>query len=111
MSFRAISWALNQNVGNPTSKLVLVLLANYANECNECYPSQIHIAKRAGCSSRSVMTHIKKLEKSKYLMVIKTRKGIKLHNRYRLNIPKELCEKSSHNTNINKIKNKNFLAG
>jgi len=110
MSFKAIGWALKQNCKHPTSKLVLVLLANYCNDENECYPSQDHIAKRAGCTSRCIIDHIKKLELLKLITKIKTRKGKKYHNRYRLMIPKDYgSENISHNTNI--LKNKNFLAG
>ncbi len=111
MSFKAIGWALNKNCKHPTSKLVLILLANYCNEDNECYPSQEHIAKRAGCSCRCVIDHIKKLVVLKLIVKIKIRKGKKYHNRYRLMIPKDFGgENTSHNTNII-LKNKNFLAG
>lgn len=108
MSFKAIKWAIDQELDNATSKLVLVMLANYANDNNECYPSQTHLATRCGCSARSVMIHIKKLVKKRLIYVKQRRNKLKLHNTYKLNIK---GEDSSHNTNIYKHKNKNFLAG
>lgn len=110
MSFHAIHWAIKQDVGHPTSKILLIMICNYANERNECYPSQKHLAHRCGCSERSIITHSKKLEKMGLIKISKIRKGIKLHNIYTIMAGRP-PEKSAHNTNINKIKNKNFLAG
>jgi biotin operon repressor len=110
MSFHAIHWALKQNINHPTTKLLLIMLSNYANERNECYPSQVHLAKKCGCSERSIITHSKKLEKLGMIKISKVRKGIKLHNIYKLMAGRP-PEKLADNTNINKIKNKNFLAG
>jgi len=110
MSFHAIHWALKQEIKHPTTKLVLIMISNYANERNECYPSQIHLAKRCGCSVRSIITHTKKLQKVGMIKITKIRKGIKLHNTYWVNAGRPR-EKVAHNTNINTIKNKNFLAG
>ena len=33
---------------NPTKRLILILLANYCDEKNSCFPSYKHIAKLAG---------------------------------------------------------------
>ncbi|QDP61037.1 MAG: hypothetical protein Tp1123DCM1511741_26 [Prokaryotic dsDNA virus sp.] len=125
MSFHALSWAIKQDAGNPTSKLVLVILANYADENNTCYPSQEHISKLCHCSRRSVNTHIKQLEKKGFFRIVKCSSGLKVMNRYVLSVTQKpnmknglyQREKSSQNTinKLNKIikkpKNKNFIAG
>jgi pyocin large subunit-like protein len=121
MSFQAMAWAIRQQTPNTTSKLVLLVLSNYADSENSCYPSQEHIATISHCSRRSVVTHIKQLEKLGFITVIRTKDGMKKQNRYILR-----CENISHNTNIysgeniaqrkpkeifkKKGRNKNFLA-
>ncbi len=50
-------------VGNPTRKLVLIKLADNANDDGECWPSYKNIADHCEVSTRSVMSHIKELEK------------------------------------------------
>ena len=122
MSFTALSWAIKQDTGNATSKLILLVLANYADENNTCYPSQEHIASLCPCSRRSVSTHIKALEKKGFFRIVKCSSGMKIWNRYLLNsnvkITAKRREKSAHNTINNKLnkiirksKNKNFIAG
>ena len=40
MSFKALSWALGAPVEKPSQRLVLIALANFADEANhECFPS------------------------------------------------------------------------
>lgn len=112
MSFNALAWGVKQNTGNPTSKLVLLMLCNYADENNTCYPSQEHIANICHCSRRCVITHIQQLAKKGYIVVEKKSSGAKSWNRYKIQ-----CENIAHNTNIKKFdlakkkRNKNFLAG
>jgi hypothetical protein len=40
MSWQATTWAMNQKVGNAGRKLLLLALANYADENGVCWPSQ-----------------------------------------------------------------------
>lgn len=55
MSIRAIEWALSAQVGHPQAKIVLVCLANNADdEVFECWPSAEYIAARVELSRRSV---------------------------------------------------------
>jgi predicted transcriptional regulator len=111
MSFYALKWGLMKDLDNPTTKLVLVMLCDYANDLNECYPSQQHLAKRCGVSERCIITHIRKLEISNIIRVKRTKNGYKTRNYYKINMPYR-SEKSSLNTNIyNKRKNKNFMHG
>jgi Helix-turn-helix domain len=39
MSWKALDWATDINVGSPTMRLILILLANKADEQFSCYPS------------------------------------------------------------------------
>ena len=62
MSVEAISWASKQVVGSAGAKLVLIALANYANERNECWPSQATLAQWTEQSDRTIRTHLATLE-------------------------------------------------
>ena len=39
MSWKALDWATGIRVGSPTMRLILILLANKADEKFSCYPS------------------------------------------------------------------------
>lgn len=54
--------AMQTKVGNPLRKLVLIKLADNANDKGECWPSYQHIADQCEISRRSAMEHIDKLE-------------------------------------------------
>lgn len=55
--------AMKLKVGNPTRKLVLLKLADNANDKGECFPSYQHIADHCEVSRRSVISHIDALIK------------------------------------------------
>jgi hypothetical protein len=86
MSFQAMAWAVKQDTKSPVSKLVLLMVANYADEKGEAYPSQDHLAKLCQCTRVSVNKHIKELERSNYLSIRKTKNGMFGYNTYTLNI-------------------------
>ena len=86
MSFQAMAWAVKQNTKSPVSKLVLLMIANYADEKGEAYPSQDHLAKLCQCTRVSVNKHVKELERSKYLSIRKTKNGMFGYNTYTLNL-------------------------
>tara|TARA_R110001592_G_scaffold297683_1_gene568223 strand:- start:138 stop:497 length:360 start_codon:yes stop_codon:yes gene_type:complete len=119
MSFKAISWAVNQDTGCSGTKLVLIQLCNYANDSLECYPSITHLSEKCCCSKSSVTRYIRKLKKLNIITVKKIGKGLQKHNHYTIKIPSSLAVKLTHNTNINnnnkffrqKGRNKNFIAG
>lgn len=50
--------AMSIKVGNPLRKLVLIKLADNANDKGECWPSYQHIAEHCECSKSAVRTHI-----------------------------------------------------
>lgn len=51
----------------PACKLVLLLLANRADEFGECWPTQERMAAEAGISERSVRDHLQWLEDSGFI--------------------------------------------
>ena len=62
MSFQAMSWAVERECPTPTSKLILILLANYADEHNSCFPSRERISKLSNCDERTVRRSLKQLQ-------------------------------------------------
>jgi hypothetical protein len=62
MSVQAITWALSVRTRSGAHKAVLLVLANYANDVNACWPSQAVIADEACCCPRTVRTILKHLE-------------------------------------------------
>ncbi|SFN77685.1 Helix-turn-helix domain-containing protein [Izhakiella capsodis] len=58
MSMILMAKAMSITVGNPLRKLVLIKLADNANDKGECWPSYQHIADQCEISKRSVMRHI-----------------------------------------------------
>ena len=55
--------AMNVKVGNTARKLILIKLADNANDNGECFPSYQQIADQCEISRRSAIEHIKALEK------------------------------------------------
>lgn len=62
MSFQAMAWAVKQKVGNATGKAILIMLANYADEKGECFPSQERLADECECSVSTVARWIQAFE-------------------------------------------------
>src|SRR5690606_21892293 len=62
MSVQAIAWAFEQYVPQPGAKLVLLALANFANEQGLCWPSQATIAELTSQGVRTVRRHLATLE-------------------------------------------------
>lgn len=54
--------AMGVKVGNSLRKLVLIKLADNANDKGECWPSYQHIADQCECSKSAVRNHIDALE-------------------------------------------------
>ncbi|HBV6967793.1 TPA: helix-turn-helix domain-containing protein [Klebsiella aerogenes] len=68
--------AMAIKTGNPIRKLVLIKLADNANDYGECWPSYKHIADHCECSKRAVRDHIDALI-SMGLLVKENRPGVK----------------------------------
>ncbi|MDC9604936.1 helix-turn-helix domain-containing protein [Xenorhabdus griffiniae] len=58
MSMSLMAKAMSIKVGNPLRKLVLIKLADNANDKGECWPSYQHIADHCECSKSAVRSHI-----------------------------------------------------
>lgn len=94
MSYNLTHDALHAPNCKGSTKLVLIALADFANEkTGLCYPAHATIAQTIGCSRRAVVSAITDLEKLGYI-----RRGPKhgLSLSYSFAIP-STCEKSSHN--------------
>lgn len=88
MSWRATSWAAEQVTGKPLAKLVLLKLADNANDAGVAWPSLDTISAHTELSRRAVQKHLAILE-ALGLIVIEERKtesGASLANKYRLNM-------------------------
>jgi Helix-turn-helix domain len=62
MSWEATSWAVEQKTGSPHAKLILLLLANRADEDGICWPSQINLAAQSEQSDDTIQRHLSNLE-------------------------------------------------
>ncbi len=97
MSWRATSWAAEQITGSPITKLVLLKLADNANDEGVCWPSVALIADHTELSERTVQDHLRRLE-AKALVSIERRNradGASMANVYHLAItPPAIRQKS-----------------
>jgi len=67
MSIRAVAWALSALCPTPLAKLVLIKLADCANEEGECWPSQARIAADCGVTRKTVNYQLKVLAEADLL--------------------------------------------
>tara|TARA_R110000803_G_scaffold39600_1_gene85427 strand:+ start:1058 stop:1672 length:615 start_codon:yes stop_codon:yes gene_type:complete len=84
MSFQAMAWAVKQPTKSTGTKLVLLMLANYADENGNCYPSQAHLAKICHCSRQSINKYISDLVELGFVNITKKSNGLLVHNSYNL---------------------------
>lgn len=75
MSMNLMAKAMNIKVGNPLRKLVLIKLADNANDNGECWPSYQHVADQCEVSRSTVKSHIRALEEMGFLKREFRRKG------------------------------------
>lgn len=87
MSFRALSWAANQDCKSALQKLVLIMLANYSDENDSSFPSYKHLASICHCNERTIMRVVKSLQERGFIE-IENRfvDGKQTSNRFILNI-------------------------
>ena len=69
MSMELMVKAMKTKVGNPLRKLVLIKLADNANDVGECWPSYQHIADQCEINRSTVRKHIKNLEEQRLLRI------------------------------------------
>lgn len=90
MSMRWIIWALEQKIGSHCGKLILIKLADNANDDGVCWPSIPYVAKHTEMTVRTVQTQIAILADRGFIEVIRrpvdgAKNGT---NVYRLSPPK-----------------------
>ena len=61
MSLEAITWAFRQQL-SPSEKLVLLTLADYADDEDKCWPKQETLATRTGLARPTIALKLKSLE-------------------------------------------------
>jgi len=89
VSWKALDWATDSQVGSSTTKFILLLLANKADENFSCYPSIRTLMAESDAGRSTVMRALKELEASGFI----TREpqfhdsGARRSNRYYLNHP------------------------
>lgn len=105
MSIQALSWCIKQECDTPTTKLILFLLSNYADENHSCYPSEKHLGKLAGVSDRTVRRSLKWLSEKK-LIDIEPKLGTS--NRYHLCMDTDVQPLRTPTTNNTKDKTKDI---
>ena len=71
MSWSALKWASEVKVGNSTDKLILIILANFTDAENTCYPSHKKIAELRECSTDTVIRSLKRLKELNFIEVEK----------------------------------------
>ncbi|OBX09585.1 hypothetical protein QV08_01200 [Gallibacterium salpingitidis] len=76
MSFHAVAKAVEAPLSG-NLKLVFILMANYADEKDRCYPSQATLARQAGVSEKTIQRAIEKLEEIGFVSVLRKGTGNK----------------------------------
>lgn len=94
MSWQATAWAAKQRAGSPGAKLLLLALANYADDTGRSWPSQETLATDTEQSVDTVQRQLRKLEAAKLIEkeVRPQGRGRWPGRTYRLNMP--VAEKS-----------------
>lgn len=89
MSTKAVSWVIHQVRVEPVTKMVLVSIAENADEYGIAWPSQSTMARSACVSVATVKRKLKTLEESGVISVRRNRVGKhKTMNKYRLHLEK-----------------------
>jgi DNA-binding transcriptional regulator YhcF (GntR family) len=94
MSIFVMSQVWKNGPENQGELLVLLALADYANDEGECFPSMASVGKKARMSERNARRVVRKLEQDGYLTVRENR-GRKHTNLYVLAFSKLKSDKSS----------------
>ena len=81
MSIQALNWCIKARTDTPTTKLVLFILSNYADEQGSCYPSEKNLSDVVGVSDRQIRRCLKWLIDNNFITSV-ARKGTS--NRYYL---------------------------
>ncbi len=74
MSFSAMAWASKQKVKSASQKLVLLMLANYADDEDRCWPSKKTLSDVCCMSKSAICSNILQLEEAG-LIAVEKREG------------------------------------
>lgn len=69
MGFKAVAWGRDVKCNTPLTKLVLIILCEYADEKNSCFPSQGYLAEMCGVSDRQIRRSLVWLEEQNLIRV------------------------------------------
>ncbi|MFH0624730.1 helix-turn-helix domain-containing protein, partial [Proteus mirabilis] len=99
MSMLLMAKAMQLQVGSTAQKMVLLKLADNANDKGECFPSYETIARHCEISRQSAINHIKSLCKKGFVRKV-TRKTDKGHtsNLYILDLEAKSLDDGSQNS-------------
>lgn len=70
MSIRLMSAIFESTSLSPTERLIMLALADHADDSGRCYPSILRLCQRTGLSERAVQTNIRKLSGQGYIKII-----------------------------------------
>jgi hypothetical protein len=86
VSIEAMVWAKRTPTGSPTRRLVLYVLADYADENGTCWPSQRTIASQTELSERTVRRALAELEEAHLVTRVQQSRpdGSRTTDRYQL---------------------------
>ena len=86
MSFQAMTWATAQTCGGATTKLVLLMLANHANNhTGQCNPRHKMLATECEIRVETLKEHLKRLSDAGLIEILpQFADGVQLPNQYRL---------------------------
>jgi len=104
MSVQAIAWALSQETGSPSAKLVLVALANYADQFGICWPSQALLARQSEQSVDSIQRRLQELVERGFLEKKTRRRQSTLYHLLMPEVLKPQSAVSNMETNRTEIK-------
>ena len=88
MSFQAMTWAVAQKCGSPSSKLVLLMLADHCNgHTGQCNPRHKRLAEACEMRVETLKDHLRKLEALGLITIVaQFAEGVQLPNQYILNL-------------------------
>src|SRR3990170_5946037 len=96
MSVTAIAWAFRQKCKTPAEKLVLIALADLANDAGLCWPGQEYLAGKCDLSREAICRLLRSLEGQKTITSVRRKDttGRDTGKQYILKISIPVCNPS-----------------